>query len=163
MTDQPIQPTPPPKPSAEIEQLRQQAAEHLDGWKRAKADYQNLKKEYEKDRQDLTQYVQAATLMEFVPVYDNLKRAIRHVPADQRQLDWVQGLQHTQKQFEDLFKTMGLEPIETIGKTFDPNLHHAVSKVKQPNMPAGQIIEELKSGFRRGERILQPADVVVAE
>lgn len=163
VTDQPPKDPAQPELSVDPVKLKKQAKEYLDGWKRAKADYLNLRKQAEKERQEVGQFVQAATVMEFIPVYDNLKRAVRHTPPDQKQTEWVKGLQHIQKQFEDLLEKMGLEPIETIGKHFDPNLHHAVSKVQQPGVPSGQIVDELKSGFKAGDRILQPADVVVAE
>ena len=147
----------------DLETLKKQAEENLEGWKRAKADYQNLKRQAEKERMEVGHMIQAATLMEFLPIYDNLKRSVRHVPREMKENEWVKGMTHIQKQFEDLLKKMGLEPIETIGKHFDPNLHHAVSKMAQLGVPAGQIIDEVRAGFKSGERILQPADVVVAE
>lgn len=163
MTEQALHPTPVPDAPIDQNLLQKQADEYLEGWKRAKADYVNLKKQTDKDRQEVSQYIQAATVMEFVPIYDNLKRSARHVPLDQKDTEWVKGVQHIQKQFEALLKKMGLELIETIGKHFNPNLHHAVSKIQQPGIPAGQIVDEVKSGFKNGDRILQPADVVVAE
>ncbi len=156
----------------ELAKLQKLADEHLAGWQRAKADYLNLKRQAEKEREDIAKYAQAGAVLQFLPIYDNLKRAATHIPDEQKSQDWVKGLTHIQKQFEDILKTMGLTPITTIGSTFDPNLHHAVHKVSglkagsgsagKP-VPSGTIVEEVKSGFMLGDRVLEPAQVTVAE
>ncbi|MBI2984383.1 MAG: nucleotide exchange factor GrpE [Candidatus Kerfeldbacteria bacterium] len=163
--------TPSPQPdlpaadeySQELVRLERQAAEHLAGWQRAKADYLNLKKQMDKERREVAQLAQATVVLEFLPIYDNLKRAMKHIPSEHQSQEWVAGLGHIQKQFEDLLKELGIITIPTIGHPFDPTLHHAVSKVKQPGVQSGQIVAELKSGFKLGDRVLEPAQVSVAE
>lgn len=147
----------------ELERLQKLADDHLDGWKRAKADYLNLKKQTEKEKEDLVQFAQAGAVLQFLPVYDNLKRAAAHIPDDQKNVDWVKGIAHIQKQFEDTLKTMGIEPIKTVGEPFDPNKHHAVQKVKKDGATSDTIVEETKSGFMLGDKVLEPAQVIVAE
>ena len=147
----------------DIQKLQQQAEQHLDGWKRAKADYLNLKKQTDKEKEDIAQFAQATAIMQFLPVYDNLKRATSHIPADQLKQDWVQGVVHIQKQFEDVMKQIGIEPIATVGQAFDPKLHHAVTQVKQDGAASGSIVEELGSGFTIHGRVIEPAKVSVAE
>jgi len=150
--------------TVQLARLEKLAQDHLDGWKRAKADYLNLKKQTDKDKQELALMIQAATVMEFMPIYDNLTRSLRHVPPEHQQTDWVKGITHIQKQLADTLKRMGIEPIPTVGQKFDHNLHHAVSKVKADDQhPAGTVVEEIKSGWRAGDRVLEPAQVVVAE
>lgn len=146
-----------------VDQLERQVQEHLDGWKRAKADYLNLKKQTDKEKAEIAQFAQATAVMEFLPVYDNLKRAEQHIPEDRKSEEWVKGIIHIQKQFEDVMKSLGLEPIPTVGQPFDPNRHHAVSKKPQEGVAPGIIIEELKSGFLWNDRVLAPAQVIVAE
>lgn len=153
----------PDRHTAELARLEKMVADNLDGWKRAKADYLNLKKQSEKDQREIAQYAQAAAVMEFLPVYDNLKRSLQHMPTELKGSEWAKGNQHIQSQFEEIFKRLGLEPIPTVGQAFDPNLHAAVSKVKEADVPSGQIVEELKSGFRMGDRVVVPAQVTVAE
>jgi molecular chaperone GrpE len=143
--------------------LERQAQEHLDGWKRAKADYLNLKKQTDREKQEIAQFAVSQTILLFLPIYDNLGRALKHVPADQLQTDWAKGLEHTRKQFEGALGTMGLALIPTVGQMFDPARHHAVSKVKKEGVAPGTIIEEVKSGFQASDRVLEPAQVVVAE
>lgn len=148
---------------SEIDRLQQLADEHLDGWKRAKADYLNLKKQTDKEKGEIAQFAQAAAVMQFLPVYDNLKRSTAHIPSDQQELDWVKGVMHIQKQFTDVLKQIGIEPIPTVGERFDPNRHHAVQTVKKEGVPSGSIVEELGSGFMLNGRVLEPAKVTVAE
>lgn len=147
----------------ELERLQKLADDHLDGWKRAKADYLNLKKQTDKEKEDLVQFAQAGAVLQFLPVYDNLKRAAAHIPADQHDVEWVKGIAHIQKQFEDTLKTMGITPIKTVGEPFDPNKHHAVQKVKADGAKSDTVVEETKSGFMLGDKVLEPAQVIVAE
>lgn len=147
----------------DLERLQKLADDHLDGWKRAKADYLNLKKQTDKEKTEIAQFAQAAAIMRFLPIYDNLKRSAEHIPAEQRSQEWVKGLAHIQKQFEDVLKQMGIEPIPTVGHDFDPNRHHAVHKVKQDGAKSGAIVAELGSGFMIDGRVLEPAKVTVAE
>jgi len=166
--DEPTTQTVQPLPAAdahtgELAKLEQLVQQHLDGWKRAKADYLNLKKQSDKEKQDIAQFVQAATVLEILPIYDNLIRSIRHIPDEYHGADWVKGIGHIVKQFQDTLKQFGLQPIPAVGQPFDPNLHHAVSKVPDGGQPTGTIVEELKTGWRSGDRVIQPSDVVVAE
>lgn len=148
---------------AQVKKLEAQLQEHTDGWKRAKADYLNLKRQSEKEKAEIAQYAQGAVVIEFLPIYENLKRAIKHIPADQLDLEWVKGVAHIQRQFEEALKVMSITPIPTDGQPFDPNKHHAVSTVKKAGVASQTIIEELKTGFMVGDRVLEPAQVVVAE
>lgn len=152
-----------PSEQNDLARLQHLADEHLDGWKRAKADYLNLKKQSDKEKMEVAQFAQAAAVMRFLPIYDNLKRLAAHIPDEQKSEEWVKGLLHIQKQFEDVLKQMGIEPIPTVGHDFDPNLHHAVQKVKKDDLPSGAIVAELGSGFKLAGRVLEPAKVVVAE
>lgn len=155
----------PPEPAVDerLALLERQAQEHLDGWKRAKADYLNLKKQAEKEKEEIAKFAQAGAVLQFLPIYDNLKRAQQHIPEDEQSKDWVKGIRHIQKQFEDVMRSMGIVPIATVGQPFDPNLHHAVERVKRDDLASGTIICETKTGFMLGERVLEPAQVTVAE
>lgn len=146
-----------------IERLEKQLAEHTDGWKRAKADYLNLKKQTDKEKGEIVQYAQGAVVLEFLPIYDNLKRAIQHIPSEDLEAEWVKGITHILRQFEEALKAMNITPIKTDGEMFDHAKHHAISKIKKEGLKSDTIIEEVKSGFMAGDRVLEPAQVVVAE
>lgn len=147
----------------QITKLQQQLDEHTDGWKRAKADYLNLKKQTDKEKMDIVQFAQGAVVLEFLPIYDNLKRAIKHIPTDQLEVEWVKGVTHILRQFDEALKAMNISPIKSEGERFDHAKHHAISKVKKEGIAADTIIEEVKSGFMAGDRVLEPAQVIVAE
>ncbi len=148
---------------SKVDVLEKQLQEHIDGWKRAKADYLNLKKQTDKEKGDIVQYAQGAVVLEFLPIYDNLRRAIKHIPSDQLEIEWVKGVTHIIRQFEEALKAMNITPIATVGQPFDHAKHHAISKLKQEGLKPDTIIEEVKSGFMAGDRVLEPAQVVVAE
>lgn len=148
---------------ADLTTLEKQAQEHLEGWKRAKADYLNLKKQTDREKQEIAQFAVAQTILVFLPIYDNLARALKHVPAEQMNNEWAKGLLHIRKQFEDGLKNLGLELIPTVGQTFDPAKHHAVSRVKHDGATPGTIVEEVSSGFQSADRVIEPAQVIVAE
>jgi molecular chaperone GrpE len=168
MTDQP-EPNQPVEPVNEspteerIKSLERLNAEHLDGWKRAKADYLNLKKQTDKEKQEIAQFAVAQTILHFLPMYDNLNLAIKHIPEDEQRKDWVKGIIHIRKQYTDALDTMGLKIIPTVGEQFDPAKHHAISKTKREGMNPGTIVEEVKAGFMAENRVLAPASVIVAE
>lgn len=137
--------------------------EYLDGWKRAKADYANLQKEAEDARARAAQCSKEILLAEIIPVLENFKMAFGHVAKEDRTKDWVVGLEHTKKQLEGLLKSSGIEPIETVGQEFDPELHEAVGTRQEEGQEAGAILEEAKGGYKMSEKTLIPAKVIVAE
>ena len=148
---------------SELAKLEKQSQEYLDGWKRAKADYLNLKKQTDKEKQEIAQFAGATTILQFLPIYTNFNLALKHIPAEQQSQEWVQGVMHIQKQFTDILKAIGLEPIPTVGEQFSPSLHYAVNTVKQDGMASGTILSELKAGWKMGDKVIEPAQVTVAE
>jgi len=138
--------------------------EYLNGWRRAKADYSNLKKDFEKKEKEIVQFANATLILEIMPIYDNLKLAWKHIPKEHKKEDeWLKGLEHIKKQFADMLKKLGLDEIKTIGEKFDPELHEAVSTEKVEGKKSGEIIEEIKSGYKLYNKVLEPAKVKIAE
>lgn len=155
---------PQPAAKSELEVAKQKMEEYLDGWKRAKADYLNLKKEYEKKESEMVQFANAALILELLPVYDNFKLAWKHVPEEHKQNDeWLKGIEQIKKQFTGLLKNMGIEEIKTTGEKFNPELHDAVAKEKKQGTEPGTVIDEVKSGYTLYGKVLDHAKVKVAE
>lgn len=146
-----------------MEELRMKCEEYLNGWKRATADYQNLKKEIETQRLEFAEYANVKALLHFIPVYDNLKKAFASVPDDQKKLGWVQGISYINRQLEEIFRQYGLEPIVTEGAPFNPESHEAVSEEHQAGATPGAIIKEVSAGYRMKGKVIMPAKVVVAK
>lgn len=153
-----------PKSLSELELTKKKMDEYLDGWKRAKADYINLKRENEKKQVEIIQFANAALILELLPIYDNLKLALNHLPDDRKDMkEWVKGMEQIKKQFAALLKNLSIEEIKTVGEKFDPELHEAVGREKVEGTESETIIEEIKGGYKLYEKVLEPAKVKVAE
>ena len=150
--------------TSELKIAKEKMEEYLNGWKRAKADYSNLKKEFEKKEKEIVQFANATLILDIMPIYDNFKLAWKHIPEEHKKNnDWLKGIEAIKKQFSDLLKKLGLEEISTEGKKFDPELHEAVAKEKVEGKESGIILEEIKSGYKLYDKVLEPAKVKVAE
>ena len=148
---------------SELELAKKKAEEHLNGWKRAKADYLNLKKETENRQMELIQFANAALIAQLLPIFDHFKLALQHVPVEQKKADWVVGFFHIKKQFEDFLKQLGIEEIKTVGEKFNPEFHEAVVHDKKEGFEPDMIFEEVKSGYTLHGKVIMPAKVKVAK
>jgi len=148
---------------SELELAQKKSEEHLEGWKRAKADYLNFKKEIEKRQVELIQFANAALIAELLPIFDHFKLALQHVPDDQKNTDWVVGFFHIKKQFDDFLKDLGIEESKTVGEKFDPEFHEAVTHEEKEGFDTDTIFEEIKSGYTLHGKIITPAKVKVAK
>ena len=145
----------------EIENLRQQSEEYLAGWKRAKADYLNLKKEMEAQNKEIREWLSKIFLLPILNIMDSFDRA--------GTLDV--GIENIKKQFEDFLKVQGVEAMKVIGEKFDPSRHEAVAahEVGEPRPAAagresgesGTIAEESQKGYLMNGEILRPAKVKI--
>jgi len=147
----------------ELEIVKQKAQEYLDGWKRARADYLNFKKESESRQKEVIQFANAALIAELIPVFDHFKLACCHVPKDKKDAEWVKGFFHIKKQFEDFLKNLGIEEIKTVGEIFNPEFHEAVSHEEKEEFETDIIFEEVKPGYTLQGKLLSPAKVKVAK
>lgn len=149
----------------EVERLQKKCDEYLAGWKRAKADYSNFKKEVDNRQKDLLQYANAALLAELIPVYDNFKKAFAFSPKEESKewQNWQMGIGHIQKQMWDFIEKFGIKEIETVGKEFDPKLHESIGKEKSDEHESGTIVKEVVPGYMLHDKVLNPAKVILAE
>jgi molecular chaperone GrpE len=145
---------------SELEACKKQAEEYLNGWKRAKADYLNLKKETETASAELAQFVAGGMLMKFLPIYDGLKKACAIENSGDK---WVEGILNIKKQFEEVFKKFGVEEIKTVGEKFNPEFHEAISRQKKDGVESDIILEEVGGGYMMGGKTIIAAKVIVSE
>jgi len=151
------------QPLDELAQAKEQAQQYLDGWKRAKADYINLKKETDIKQFELARYANAEFLKELLPLVDYFKQALKSVPVEQVGLPWVQGIQHIQSKLEQVLAYHGVKELEVLGEKFNPEFHEAVGEVADTKYDSGIIVEEVRTGFMLHDKLLQPARVKVAK
>ncbi|MFH1367249.1 MAG: nucleotide exchange factor GrpE [Patescibacteria group bacterium] len=142
---------------------QKKAEEHLDGWKRAKADYLNLKKDSQKEKEELIKFSNAALVIEVLPIYDHLKLAFNHLPKELENNDWVKGIAGIKKQTQDFLESLGIKEIKTVGEKFNPEFHEALTHEKKDGYKTETIFEEVKPGYTSEDKVLYPAKVKVAK
>ncbi len=143
----------------DIETIKKQAEEYLNGWKRAKADYLNLKKEMEAQDKEIREWLSKIFLLPILDIMDSFNKAFGNVPANLKTEVWVEGIKGIKKQFENFLKTQGVEAMEVIGEKFDPLMHEAIESVDGGE--SGRIIEEMRRGYLVSGEVLRPAKVKV--
>lgn len=138
----------------------QRFAELTQALQRERADAMNLRRRYEEEIANLHSHLKANVLRELLPVIDNFERALKHVPQELENNDYVKGVQRVVKQFEKTLEQMGVERIKTVGEPFDPQYHEAVSMEEGDG--AHEIVsEELQAGYKLGPDVIRHAMVRV--
>jgi len=142
--------------------------EYLAGWKRAQADYANLKKESEKARIDIVAYANENLLHELLPAMDQFETAMEHLPdlstipeeSKVKFNNWLMGIKAVKQLWEQTFSAVGLERVETAG-VFDPNKHFAVGKEEDVSQPPDTVLRVVRQGWSLNGKALRPANVIV--
>ena len=133
------------------------AAEH-DRYLRLAAEYDNYRKRSNRERESIYSDVRADTVTQFLPVYDNLARALEQSTADEA---YRKGVELIMTQFKDILGRMGVTEIEALGRKFDPALHNAVMHDEDETKGEGEIVQELQKGFKLGDKVIRFAMVKV--
>jgi len=138
--------------------------EHLYGWKRALADYDNLKKDLIKERSEIRRSVSQHMAFQILPVLDNFDQALKFKPEglDGKTEGWLQGILHVRTQLEGVLRELGLEPFGDTGDVFDPNLHEAGGERSEEGKTSGIVLEIIQRGWKQGNFILRPAKVILS-
>lgn len=150
----------------ETEKLEKQSQEHLDGWKRCLADFENFRKQQEARQAEFRKFAVADLISQILPILDNFHTSTDHIPEDQKENLWVVGIMHIQKQLEGVLKDNGVEEIITkVGDQFDHNIHEAVADQKQQDTSdkkdKNKITKIASKGYRIDGKVIRPARVVV--
>ncbi len=147
----------------ELEKAQAQAAEYLDGWQRAQAEFSNYKKRQETERAQMRAFANANLLRKLLPIADDFERATATLPSDLTQLTWCEGIFMIRHKLDGVLESEGVKSIETEGQSFDPRYHEAVTYEEVSGYEEGQIIGEVQRGYILDERVLRPALVRVAK
>ncbi len=130
-----------------------------DRYLRLLAEYDNYRKRSQKEKDNLYGEVKADTVTKFLPVYDNLSRALSQNTEDEA---FRKGVEMIMAQFEQTLEKLGVTKIESLGQTFDPNRHNAVMHVEDAEKGENEIVEVFQEGFLLGEKVIRFAMVKVA-
>ncbi|MEX1247591.1 MAG: nucleotide exchange factor GrpE [Anaerolineales bacterium] len=139
------------------------AAEHLDGWQRAQAEFSNYKKRLAREQEQQAAEVRGRVLKRYLEIVDDLERALKNSPHEDEGATWAEGIDLIYKKLISFLESEGLERFDPLGELFDPNLHEAVTQEESKDHESGVIIEVLRPGYMLGERVLRPAAVKVAK
>lgn len=133
--------------------------ELTDALQRERADAMNLRRRHEAETAQLRKQIKATVVKDLLPIIDNFERALKHVPADLVDNDYVKGVQGVVKQFEKTLADIGVERIKTVGEPFNPELHEAVSAEEGDGPEV--VSEELQAGYKIGDDVIRHAMVRV--
>lgn len=142
-----------------IENQKSALEEKEDRYKRIMAEFENYKKRSVKERENLYNSLIADIISSILPVLDNLEKAMQTETTDE---NYKQGIELVYKQFKDVLTANGVTEIESVGTTFDPELHEAISQVQDENLGEQEIKEEFRKGYKIGDRVIRHSMVIVA-
>ena len=150
----------------DILELKKKAVErdtYLDQLLRTKAEFMNYQKRMVKESESTSQFAVQSLILDFLPELDNFDRALKLADSSKDIVKFVEGIKLIEEQLFKVLGKYGVEPIETVGKPFDPNLHEAVMEEENNEMPHHTIIDEFQKGFLLKERVIRPSKVKVSK
>lgn len=140
------------------------AEENLNGWRRAMADYQNIKKENEVKYKTGSEQGQNEVIEKILPIIGYFQKAIENIPVDLetdvKGQQWIAGIKHIQRYFLDAIESFGMVKIQTVGQKFNATEHEAIGE-EETEDESGMVIKEVSPGFKKGEKVIMPAKVIV--
>jgi len=149
--------------TAERDAALAKADEHLVTAQRAAADYANLKRRSEADRERDLDRAREALLTRVVELADDFDLALEHLPPEARDNPWLEGIVAIDRKLRALLEREGVSAIEALGLPFDPNEHEALSHFSGSGAPEGEVVLEIRRGYRLRDRVLRPALVAVSD
>jgi molecular chaperone GrpE len=154
-----------PEQFEELKARSAKADEHWERLLRTTADFENFKKRAAREKQEAVRFANEALIEKLVPVLDNFDMAL--TAAQTRTDDSAQSLQTgiamIFQQLKGALADAGLEEVNAAGQKFDPNWHEAVSQQETADVPEGQVVQQLRKGYKLRDRLLRPATVIVAK
>lgn len=147
-----------PEPTAE-EKLTKELDEQKDKYMRLAAEYDNFRKRSAKERLDISATTIGNTVSEILPVFDNFERALNAETTDEK---YKSGVEMIFNQFGEALKKLGVEIIDPLGETFDPNIANAVNQIEDDKLGENEVAQVFQKGYKIGDKIIRYAMVVVA-
>src|SRR5688572_15200694 len=147
------------------DQILRERDDYRDRFLRSIAEFDNYRKRIERERRELAEFVSFEILSDLLPLVDDLERALAAAPgegATQTVASYRTGVELIYKQLAELLRKRNVTAIEAKGADFDPHVHQAVTSEVSTTHRDNEVIEELRRGYRLGERLLRPAMVKVA-
>jgi molecular chaperone GrpE len=153
-----------PEPSAEerVEELLKENEELKDKFVRLMADFDNYRKRASKEKSDVIQFGNEGLLKDFLPIIDNIERLLTYSYGEGKWKSFQEGIELLLAEIRKTLEKYGVEPIEALGKPFDPNVHQAMQRTETEEVEANTVLEVFQKGYLYRGRLLRPSLVVVA-
>lgn len=158
--------SPPEEPPVTLDPMseaRAEATRMKEQWIRTAADFDNFRKRTRRELEDNRKAGKEELLKDFLPVFDNLERAIQSAQRAQDVKAVADGLNMILRQFTDTLGRAGISKVPTVGKEFDPTVHEAIQQVESEDHTPGTVVAEVQPGYAQGDRLVRAAMVVVAK
>lgn len=149
------------KREAEAKQLRKELDELKDAHLRKLAEMENLRKRFEREKDEFQQYALSGLLLELLGVADNFERALRSAAADADVKTFREGVELILRMYQNLLAKHGVRPIVLESRAFDPKFHHAMTVAESDEVLEPEVEEELQKGYMHHDRLLRPSLVKV--
>jgi len=146
----------------QLDDCKAESEKYLDQWRRSVAEFSNYRKRVERDQSEAKKYYNADLLTRLLPMLDDLDTAFANLPETLDGQLWIEGLRLIHRKLHSIFTQEGLQDIETVGQSFNPTLHEAITHEPSETTEEGRIISELRKGYRLNDRVLRPAQVRVS-
>jgi len=151
--------------NSKLEKSKKETEEMKVKYVRLLADFENVKKRTKKEVQDIRKYSTTSLLKDFLPIIDNMQRALEHSELDDTNPNdpLIEGIKLVHKQFISTLEKYLVTPFESLNKPFDPKVHEALQMVETEDFEDNIVMNEYEKGYLIGERLLRPAKVIVAK
>ena len=146
----------------ELEVARRERDDFYDRLLRKTAEFENYRKRVDRERRESAQYAAGDLLEALLPIVDDFERALQADAGPDAEA-YRLGVELIYKHLQDLLARRGVTPIDVVGQTFDPHVHQAITYESSPGRAEGEVIEEVRRGYKLGDRLLRPAMVKVAK
>ena len=129
---------------------------------RSQADFENYKKRSAREKEEAIKYANSSLLEKLISIVDNFELGLEAARAEGEKSPIFSGMNMVLKQLMDFLADSGLQPIDAVGRKFDPNLHEAIAHEASDKVPEGTVIRQTRRGYRMKDRLLRPSSVVVS-
>jgi molecular chaperone GrpE len=145
---------------AELQKVKAERDMYVDRLARMQAEFDNARKRAIKEQQDFRDFASVDVIKSLLPIVDNFERALQ---SKSELPDFRSGVELIYKQLQDALAKLGVQPIVSKGKPFDPHVHEAIEMVENPDAADHEVLEEWQRGYKYKDRLLRPAMVKVAK
>ena len=146
-----------------FKEVQESAEKNFDLYVRSQAELDNMKKRFQKEKEDLIKFSNESLIKQLLTIIDNLESATEHSQNQNSFSSLAEGVKLTLKGLTDTLEKAGLEAVNAVGKPFDPNFHSAVSAQEDDSVDNGTVLQELQKGYTLNQRLIRPAMVIVSK